>query len=63
MIYQSNNFTQKKKKKNVGERPFYCSLCNKGFNVKSNLLRHMRTLHNQLLNPSNYSDGPENFNE
>ncbi|XP_037044674.1 zinc finger protein 567 isoform X1 [Bradysia coprophila] len=49
------------KRTHTGERPFYCSLCNKGFNVKSNLLRHMRTLHNQLLNPSNlndYSDGP-----
>lgn len=32
-----------------GERPFVCGLCNKGFNVKSNLLRHLRTLHDQLI--------------
>lgn len=39
----------------LGERPFNCSIgnCNKGFNVKSNLLRHMRTLHNQLSSSLN----------
>lgn len=40
-----------------GERPFLCSLCNKGFNVKSNLLRHLRTLHDQIISPSTVADG------
>ncbi|XP_055688530.1 zinc finger and BTB domain-containing protein 17 isoform X2 [Lutzomyia longipalpis] len=44
------------KRTHTGERPFYCSLCSKGFNVKSNLLRHMRTLHNQFINPSSVQD-------
>ncbi|XP_026328801.1 zinc finger and BTB domain-containing protein 17-like isoform X2 [Hyposmocoma kahamanoa] len=35
----------------TGERPFVCGLCNKGFNVKSNLLRHLRTLHDQIMSP------------
>uniref|UniRef100_A0A182MVU9 BTB domain-containing protein n=1 Tax=Anopheles culicifacies TaxID=139723 RepID=A0A182MVU9_9DIPT len=29
-----------------GEKPFYCEICNKGFTVKSNLIRHMRSVHN-----------------
>ncbi|CAG5058602.1 unnamed protein product [Parnassius apollo] len=41
----------------TGERPFVCGLCNKGFNVKSNLLRHLRTLHDQLL-PRDEPDEP-----
>lgn len=41
-----------------GDQPFSCRICEKNFNVKSNLLRHMRTLHNQILNPSNVTDGP-----
>lgn len=36
----------------TGERPFVCGLCNKSFNVKSNLLRHLRTLHDQLISPT-----------
>ncbi|XP_049865723.1 ras-responsive element-binding protein 1 isoform X2 [Pectinophora gossypiella] len=36
----------------TGERPFVCGLCNKGFNVKSNLLRHLRTLHDQIISPA-----------
>ncbi|KOB67859.1 Uncharacterized protein OBRU01_19209, partial [Operophtera brumata] len=34
------------------ERPFICGMCNKGFNVKSNLLRHLRTLHDQIISPA-----------
>ncbi|XP_068630489.1 zinc finger and BTB domain-containing protein 42-like isoform X2 [Battus philenor] len=41
----------------TGERPFVCGLCNKGFNVKSNLLRHLRTLHDQLA-PREEPDEP-----
>ncbi|KAE8737016.1 hypothetical protein FOCC_FOCC017526 [Frankliniella occidentalis] len=29
----------------TGERPFVCHLCGYGFSVKSNLVRHVRTLH------------------
>ncbi|XP_030036730.2 zinc finger protein 629 isoform X2 [Manduca sexta] len=36
----------------TGERPFVCGLCNKGFNVKSNLLRHLRTLHDHIISPA-----------
>ncbi|XP_075233724.1 uncharacterized protein LOC142331598 isoform X2 [Lycorma delicatula] len=35
----------------TGERPYECTICAKGFNVKSNLLRHMRTLHDEIINP------------
>ncbi|CAH1402752.1 unnamed protein product [Nezara viridula] len=35
----------------TGERPYVCCVCDKGFNVKSNLLRHLRTLHDHLINP------------
>ncbi|RZF48502.1 hypothetical protein LSTR_LSTR007780 [Laodelphax striatellus] len=37
----------------TGERPYECSVCAKEFNVKSNLLRHMRTLHDEIINPGN----------
>uniref|UniRef100_A0A182S5A8 BTB domain-containing protein n=1 Tax=Anopheles funestus TaxID=62324 RepID=A0A182S5A8_ANOFN len=30
----------------TGEKPFCCEICNKGFTVKSNLIRHMRSVHN-----------------
>ncbi|CAI6348166.1 unnamed protein product [Macrosiphum euphorbiae] len=36
----------------TGERPYQCGVCNKGFNVKSNLLRHMRTLHDTVISPN-----------
>jgi uncharacterized Zn-finger protein len=36
----------------TGETPYTCDLCHKGFNVKSNLLRHLRTLHNRIVSPS-----------
>ncbi|XP_022125767.2 zinc finger and BTB domain-containing protein 17 isoform X6 [Pieris rapae] len=43
----------------TGERPFVCGLCNKGFNVKSNLLRHLRTLHDQVVSPTQLDEaGP-----
>ncbi|XP_073981548.1 uncharacterized protein isoform X2 [Rhodnius prolixus] len=35
----------------TGEKPYICCVCEKGFNVKSNLLRHLRTLHDHLMNP------------
>ncbi|XP_015123823.1 zinc finger protein 3 homolog isoform X2 [Diachasma alloeum] len=38
----------------TGEKPFLCSYCKKGFNVKSNLLRHLRTLHDKFVHPSLY---------
>ncbi|XP_031779216.1 zinc finger protein 37 homolog isoform X1 [Nasonia vitripennis] len=45
----------------TGERPFLCSYCKKGFNVKSNLLRHLRTLHDKFVHPSLYgSNGNKN---
>ncbi|XP_044743651.1 histone-lysine N-methyltransferase PRDM9-like [Chrysoperla carnea] len=43
----------------TGERPFLCTLCNKGFNVKSNLLRHLRTLHDKIINSADVGDKPE----
>ncbi|XP_065205380.1 zinc finger and BTB domain-containing protein 14 isoform X2 [Planococcus citri] len=36
----------------TGEKPYLCNVCEKGFNVKSNLLRHMRTLHDAVISPA-----------
>ncbi|KAJ4445139.1 hypothetical protein ANN_06940 [Periplaneta americana] len=36
----------------TGEKPYVCAVCGKGFNVKSNLLRHLRTLHDRIVSPS-----------
>ena len=36
----------------TGEKPYVCAVCSKGFNVKSNLLRHLRTLHDRIVSPS-----------
>lgn len=36
----------------TGEKPYVCPCCRKGFNVKSNLLRHLRTLHDRVVSPS-----------
>ncbi|CAG9841071.1 unnamed protein product [Diabrotica balteata] len=38
----------------TGEKPFACEFCNKLFNVKSNLLRHLRTIHNKHLNAAEF---------
>ncbi|KAG5678921.1 hypothetical protein PVAND_008544 [Polypedilum vanderplanki] len=44
------------KRSHADEKPFACTQlnCNRVFNIKSNLLRHMRTCHNQI--PSNENE-------
>ncbi|XP_063985093.1 zinc finger protein 37 homolog [Diachasmimorpha longicaudata] len=46
----------------TGEKPFLCSYCKKGFNVKSNLLRHLRTLHDKFVHPSLYGSNGSKHN-
>ena len=34
------------------EKPYMCDICERAFNVVSNLRRHLRTVHKETLAPS-----------
>nr|CAH7733616.1 unnamed protein product [Callosobruchus chinensis] len=44
------------KRSHTGEKPYGCGRCNKSFNVKSNLVRHLRTLHNKIVNANDIAN-------
>ncbi|XP_054264866.1 zinc finger and BTB domain-containing protein 24-like isoform X2 [Macrosteles quadrilineatus] len=49
-VLQSQASMQIHARTHTGERPYLCKTCGREFNVKSNYLRHMRTLHDQIVN-------------
>ncbi|KAJ8964315.1 hypothetical protein NQ314_004999 [Rhamnusium bicolor] len=49
-MFPSNASMVIHRRRHTGEKPYICEFCNKSFNVKSNLLRHLRTLHNKIIN-------------
>uniref|UniRef100_A0A1B6K961 BTB domain-containing protein n=1 Tax=Graphocephala atropunctata TaxID=36148 RepID=A0A1B6K961_9HEMI len=49
-VLQSQASMQIHARTHTGECPYLCKVCGRQFNVKSNFVRHMRTLHNEIVN-------------
>ena len=45
--FGSNAALQMHENIHKGIKPYICTICNKGFNHNSNMLRHMKTVHNK----------------